>query len=296
MSPEPSAHLRAVLQALFVTFLWSTSWVLIKFGLEDMPPLTFAGLRYTLASLTLLPLLARSGRMGAVRALSRRDWAYLLVLGLLLYSVAQGAQFMGLDRLPAITTSLLLSFGSPMVALLGIALLSERPTLLQWIGLALYLGGVLVYFYPATLPAREVLGLLIVLAGVLSYSLATVLGRSINRRATIPPLIVTVISMGIGSLALLAAGAITQGIPPLSLQSWAIIAWLAVVNTAFTFTLWNHTQRTLSAVESSVINNTMMIQIAILAWIFLGESINLREGVGLVLAAVGTFVVQLRRT
>jgi len=37
-----SPHLRAVLQALFVTFLWSTSWVLIKLGLKDIPPLTFA--------------------------------------------------------------------------------------------------------------------------------------------------------------------------------------------------------------------------------------------------------------
>ena len=45
-----SAHTRAVLQALLVTFLWSTSWVLIKFGLTGIPPLTFAGLRYSLAS------------------------------------------------------------------------------------------------------------------------------------------------------------------------------------------------------------------------------------------------------
>ena len=46
-------HHRALAQAVFVTFLWSTSWVLIKFGLEAMPPLLFAGLRYGLASLIL---------------------------------------------------------------------------------------------------------------------------------------------------------------------------------------------------------------------------------------------------
>lgn len=47
---EPfSPHTRAVLQALLVTFLWSTSWVLIKIGLADIPALTFAGLRYVLA-------------------------------------------------------------------------------------------------------------------------------------------------------------------------------------------------------------------------------------------------------
>ena len=42
-------HRNALLQALFVTFLWSTSWVLIKLGLRDIPALTFAGLRYGLA-------------------------------------------------------------------------------------------------------------------------------------------------------------------------------------------------------------------------------------------------------
>ena len=40
-----SPQFKAVLQALFVTFLWSTSWVFIKFGLVDIPALTFAGLR-----------------------------------------------------------------------------------------------------------------------------------------------------------------------------------------------------------------------------------------------------------
>jgi len=35
-----SPHFRAVFLALFVTFLWSTSWVLIKIGLEDILPLT----------------------------------------------------------------------------------------------------------------------------------------------------------------------------------------------------------------------------------------------------------------
>jgi drug/metabolite transporter (DMT)-like permease len=50
-----SPHLAAVLQALLVTLLWSTSWVLVKFGLADIPALTFAGLRYTVAFLCLLP-------------------------------------------------------------------------------------------------------------------------------------------------------------------------------------------------------------------------------------------------
>ena len=37
---RPSPHGFVVLQALFVTFLWSTSWVFIKIGLDDIPPIT----------------------------------------------------------------------------------------------------------------------------------------------------------------------------------------------------------------------------------------------------------------
>ena len=45
-------RLSALLGAVFVTFLWSTSWVLIKAGIAaDLPPLPFAGLRYAVAAL-----------------------------------------------------------------------------------------------------------------------------------------------------------------------------------------------------------------------------------------------------
>ncbi|MCA9920441.1 MAG: DMT family transporter, partial [Anaerolineales bacterium] len=81
----------------------------------------------------------------------------------------------------------------------------------------------------------------------------------------------------------------------LSWQSWAIIGWLAVVNTAFAFTLWNHSLRTLSAMESSIVNNTMGVQIPILAVIFLGERLNGRQVSGLVVAVIGALLVQLGR-
>lgn len=65
--------------------------------------------------------------------------------------------------------------------------------------------------------------------------------------------------------------ATTSLILSLSLRAAALIAWLAVVNTALAFTLWNMSLRHLSAVESAGINNSMLIQIAMLAWIFLDE-------------------------
>ncbi len=47
--------------------------------------------------------------------------------------------------------------------------------------------------------------------------------------------------------------------------------------------------------ESSIINGTILIQIAILAWIFLGEGITLQEIIGMAAAAAGAVLVQLRK-
>lgn len=289
-----SPHVRAVLLALFVTFLWSTSWVLIKIGLEDIPALPFAGLRYTLAFLCLVPFTLRSGRLTALRSVSRRGWLQLIALGLVYYTVTQGASFVALAYLPAITVSLLLNFTTIVTALLGILFLAERPTVLQWLGIGVFMLGVGVFFYPVDFPASQVIGLLVALLTVLANSVSSVLGRSVNRSGDLDAMTVTVVTMGIGAVVLLVTGVAAQGMPALSFQSWLIIAWLAVVNSAVAFTLWNHTLRTLSATESSIINNTMLIQIAVLAWVFLNERVTWQEVAGMALVALGTLVVQLR--
>ena len=46
--------------------------------------------------------------------------------------------------------------------------------------------------------------------------------------------------------------------------------------------------------ESSIINSTMLIQIPVLAWLFLGEQITPQKIVGMVLAGIGVLIVQLR--
>ncbi len=284
----------AALVALLVTFLWSTSWVLIKIGLTEIPALTFAGLRYGLAFLCLMPFVLRRRELAAMRALERSDWGRLAALGLVMYSVTQGAQFLALAYLPAQTTSLVLSFSPVVVALIGMAALAERPAAAQWWGVAVYLIGATIFLYPADLPGGQRLGVLIAVVGLLANAGAAVLGRSVNRSGILGPVSVTVLSMGIGAAVLLVTGLATQGAPALTGTGWLIVGWLAVVNTAVAFTLWNLTQRTLPALDSSVINNTMLIQIAVLAWLFLDESLGVQEIVGLSLAAAGVLVVQVR--
>ena len=247
-----SPRLRAILQALFVTVLWSTSWVLIKRTLDDVPSLTFAGLRYTIAFLILLPMLWK--HKAEVRALSLNEWGQLATLGVVFYTLTQGGQFVTLNHLEAVSFSLILNFTTLIVAVFGIIFLREIPSRLQWGGIAVFILGVLIYFAPAltqpSIPQAEGRWLGFALAGatVFANAVSGVLGRKINRSGTISPLVVTVISMGIGATLLLGIGAVVQGIPPLSGATWAVIVWLAVVNTAFAFLLWNTSLQVLSAV------------------------------------------------
>jgi drug/metabolite transporter (DMT)-like permease len=295
MSKRLSPHTMAVFQALFVTFLWSTSWVLVKIGLNDIPALTFAGLRYTIAFLALLPFGLYTKKLRELKTINANTWFQLIALGLLFYSITQGAQFLSLFYLPAATTSLLLSFTSVIVAFLGIFLLKEMPIKLQWVGTILFLIGVLAFLYPASLPKNQVIGFIVAGVGVLANALSSILGRDVNRSGKLSPVAVTITSMGIGGFLLLAGGIIVEGMPHLSINSWGIILWLAIVNSALAFTLWNITLRTLSAMESSVINNTMLFQIAILAWIFLDERLSGRQVFGILMAIIGTILVQMRR-
>jgi drug/metabolite transporter (DMT)-like permease len=284
----------AIFQALLVTFLWSTSWVLIKFGLEDIPALTFAGLRYVLAFIFLLPFFLRSGQAAQLKTLTRNDWLTLAGLGLVYYTITQSTQFLGLKYLPAITFSLMLNFSAPLVALLGIPLLKEKPRWVQWLGVGVFMLGALIYFYPVMVPAGMLQGFLIGLTSVVATSFASIIGRAVNRRGEFPALLVTVVTMGIGSIVLLGVGLAAEPLPQMGWMQWGVVVWLAAVNTAIAFTLWNHTLKTLSAVESSMINNTMLVQIALLAWLFLGERPSGQQMWGMAAALAGTVLVNLR--
>ena len=110
-----------------------------------------------------------------------------------------------------------------------------------------------------------VIGMIAAIVGLLANAIRALIGRAANRDRSLPPLIVTVISMGVGAIVLLLTGVVTEGWPNVSPRAWTIIIWLAVVNTALAFTLWNRSLQHLSATESAAINNTMLIQIGLLA-------------------------------
>ncbi|HEY3428738.1 MAG TPA: EamA family transporter [Acidimicrobiia bacterium] len=290
-------HRSARACALLVTFLWSSSWLLIRWGLDDeaLKPITFAALRYGLAFVALMVLvLGRSTYRDQVRSLDRVAWRDIGLLGLVFYTLTQGAQFIAIDNQPAATSSLVLSLTPLLVAATATRSLSEIPHRRQIIGAVLVALGAWSYF-SGDLGATAI-GMTAAAVGLGGNTVSTVLGRRVNKETEVSSLVITGLSMAIGSLFLVALGIGLEGLPEISPTAWGIIVWLAAVNTAFAFTLWNVSLRRLSAVESAGINNTMLIQIAILAWAFLDESPGVREWIGIGAVSLGIFLTQLAAT
>ena len=160
--------------------------------------------------------------------------------------------------------------------------------------MAIFLAGALLFFLPKAQNQGSPLGYGLAIFTMLANAASSVMARDVIRSNRISTMVITSVSMGVGGIVMLASGLIFQGLPAIDLKGWLAILWLAAVNTALAFWLWNKSLQVLTAVESSVINNTMMVQIAFLAWAFLGEQVSPLGIVGLVLASLGIVFVNLK--
>jgi drug/metabolite transporter (DMT)-like permease len=282
----------AVLEALLVTFLWSSSYVLVKVGLQEIGPLTLAAYRYTVATLVLLPLALSRGHGAILR--ERGSLMRLGLLGFLGYTVAQGLQVLGLFLLPAVSVTFLLNVTPITVLALGVLALNERPTRLQLAGIAMAVMGAALFFNDP-LASANLPGILITLLSGVGWGAYIVLGKRLSIRDEFPVLGLTAFSMTGGTVLLLASAFFLEGFTPVSAEGWWIILWLGILNTALAFFMWNQAMGRLEAFEISVLQNTMLIQIAILAWVFLGEKFALAKVPAMALVFLGALIVQLRK-
>lgn len=284
-------HTRALLLALFVTMLWASSWVLIRWGLEDegLRPVTFAGIRYLLAAILLAGVTAGTpSARTAIAGMRTRSWVTLSMLGIVFVALAQGAQFVAIDSQPAATSSLVLSLTPLLVAGVSSLTLGERPGARQVVGAAFIVIGAVAYFLGDL--GFTTVGMLAAGIGLLANASGALIGRAANRDRSLPPLVVTVVSMGVGALALVVGGVAVEGWPAMSGRAWLIVLWLAGVNTALAFTLWNRSLQHLSATESAAVNNTMLIQIGLLAWAFLDEVPGVLDVLGMLAVSAGVYL------
>lgn len=287
MPRQPSRTL-ALLEALLVSMVWGSSFILVKLALTDLGPLTIGGLRYFTGFVCLLPFLRR----GSV-SLNAGQWMRMALLGFSSYTLANGAMFWSLRFLPATTGSFMMSLVTVTVLFGGVIWLREIPNRVQTFGIAIVLAGMALFFSPGLKPG-EPIGLAIFMLALLGFTLfgllsrVTVIGRQVG---TLP---LTALPLALGGGLLLTIAVPFEGIPNASLRTWGLILFLAAVNTALGYMLYNHSLQSLQAFEMNVLLNLSPVWTALFGWILLGETLGSFQWAGMLVVLVGTALVQLR--
>lgn len=133
-----------ILVWLILCLLWGTTWIFIKIGLADLPPITFAAARFLLAVVLLLPLII-SGRLPLPKTPS--EWRLIALTGVLQFSFNYSAVFWSeqyiTSGLAAVLQATITVFG---LLLAWIFLPSERITKLKIAAVAIGIVGVAVIF------------------------------------------------------------------------------------------------------------------------------------------------------
>jgi len=287
--PSDVQRIVAIGESVLATAIWASSFVLVKIGLEYIGPLTIAGFRYFLAFLVLLPFLVRKGTIR--QPIARGLWLRLFAIGISAYTVGNGALFLGLKYLPATTVSFLMSL-SPLIILIGGAVwLKEIPTRWQVFGVMVSLLGSALFFSSGLQPGEPV-GIVIVFIGLIGFMLFGILGREIAKVKQLDTLTLTTVPLAIGGGFLLMIAFPLEGMPLLSTKSIGIVLWLAIVNTALAYVLYNHSLQILTALEMNVMLYLAPLGTALLAWWLLGESLGIVQIMGMIVMIIGVIFVQ----
>ena len=196
---------------LVLCLIWGSTWLFIKLGLADLPPVSFAGIRFVVAAAVLWGIVAirRTPLPRGVRA-----WGYLALTGFLAFSVNYGLLFWGEERtssgLAAVLQATIPAFG---LALAHMLLPSDRMTLPKVFGVALGIAGVAVIFSDrATLAGPDALrGGIAIVVGAFAVALSNVLVKA--RGGSFDPVILSAAQMTFGLVPLVAMGRALEGSP-----------------------------------------------------------------------------------
>jgi drug/metabolite transporter (DMT)-like permease len=267
-----------ILAGLGAAAIWGGMYVVSKFVLGFVPPLTLVLARLVVGALTLGLIAALSGQP----RVCRRDLPFMALLGFVGLAVSMVAQFAGTRLSTAANAALITSATPAFLVLFAWPILGERLTLARVVGLALATAGVAA----TTLLAGESVDLaggsallagnaLLVVAAV-TWALYSVLSRVAARRH--PVLIVTLYATLFGALftgplvPLELAAAPLGPIPPLA---WLGVLYLGVVSTAGAFYLWNKSIALLGAGLPAVLFFAQPVVGGLLGALLLGERLGL---------------------
>ncbi len=263
---------KALVMAVVTTLLWSGSYILNKLAFQGgIGPLTLSGLRYLLASLFLFCL----GSRKKTEPGQKLPLYLLIVLGVLGYAVAQGLQYIGQSYLTPTQSSLFLSVGNTLlVVLIDRLWLRENQTRGDLVKLLFLIAGIFLYYYPWGDGSLSVVGMVFMLLSSVGYAVHITITRRIMVKRRSNPRTLVAQTMLIGSVVMLLVGLAVEGLPVITLRLVLILLYLSLISGALGFYLWTRSQQELTAFESSSINNLMLIEIALMDFVFFKRSFS----------------------
>ncbi len=165
---------RAWLLLVGLVVVWGSHWVVVKVGLETIPPFTYGVLRLAGGIAVLAVLMAAAGRLHRP---DRSDWPIIISYGLLAVGLGITMMNLALPYIPAGRSSIL-AYTIPLWVVPVMALLARAlPSRPELIGLVLGLGGLVLLLNPAAIDwsgEGALLGSLLLVLGAMGAALALV--------------------------------------------------------------------------------------------------------------------------
>jgi drug/metabolite transporter (DMT)-like permease len=271
--------------------VWSSTWVVIAVGLEDIAPFFGAGIRFALAGIGLLVVAAATGRS------LRTDVVLSATVGLLPFATTYGLIYWAEQYVTSGLTSVLFGVLPLYVALLSVAFLPQEHLSARLLaGVVVALGG-LVLAFGESLELGSGTRTTLAAAAVVASPFASAIGNvALKRRAhRSDPLVLNGWAMLGGGLVLLAISAPTEdwGATVWSAATLGSIAYLAILGTGFTFVTLTVLLRELPAMTVSFISLIIPFGALALGALVRDETITVAAVGGAALVASGIAVALL---
>ena len=277
--------------AISACLLWSSAFVLVKFGLEEMPPFLLGGARFILAGLMLLPFLHPNATT------IRENLKLILKTSLFQTIILYGLFFVSLQYVRGAQASIIIG-SSPIVSAIVAHIMQKNDKLTIAGTLSILLGvlgvTIIVVSSKPWQPGgtAEFIGILLLLLGSISSAVANVFVSDSDR--TISPVLLNSSQMFIGGVALAAIGLFFEPLPtsPPPTIFWWGLAGLAFISAAG-FSIWFYL---LGHVKVSKLNTwKFLIPVggSILSWCFLpGEHPDIASVSGIILVCSAIILCQ----
>jgi drug/metabolite transporter (DMT)-like permease len=253
---------------IFASFLWGTSFVSAKVGVEHMDPVLFSVVRFILGSAVLLIAVTATGRFQSHIFRDPVIWGISFI-----NAVAFELQHLGIDRTSATNAVLLVDIDVVFVAVIAAFVLSEAMTRRTAFGLALGLLGVVVVSTegdPSSILSGSFVGNAMVFTSGLLWAFYIVYQRKVLLRET-NVLMVTAAVIGLTTVFMVPMTLAFAGSLEVQPLGWASVLYTGIFCSGVAFLAYNAGLRSIGATASSLILLLEIVFAAALAFLLLGE-------------------------